>query len=269
MAMIATSSIALQNLAGKTDPTLKSIGEVFKQLGSGLKTGQGFESAALIAIADRFTRQMQGAGQARLEVNDGISLTQVADAALGEIEDGLQRIKELAVQSANAGASDSDRQSLQEEAEAIQGQIQAILAETSYNDINPLATDQTLSFQSGSEPENQTQVQLQDLTDVMASVDITTQEGAETVLNAASEALQRISDQRGEMGSAQTQLIHVADTLSRLSESLAFPGGRILNADMADDASNFIALSLRTQANLALQTQGDKLSSSRVQQLLQ
>ncbi len=269
MAMIATSSVGLQNLSSKTDPTVKSINDVFKQLGSGLKTGQGFESAALIAIADRFTSQIQGANLARSQINDGISLTQIADAALSEVETGMQRIQELATQSANASLNDSDRQALQKEVDAIQGGIQSILTDTSFNDINLLTTDQTLSFQTGPGSDNQTQLQLRDLSAVFTPVDVTTREGAENALSAASDALKRISEQRSAMGTAESQLVSVADTLSQLSETLSFSHGSMLNADMAEGASNAIALSLRTQATLALQTQADKLSSSRVQQLLQ
>ncbi|HIJ83229.1 MAG: hypothetical protein HW380_1955 [Magnetococcales bacterium] len=270
MAMITASSVGLQNYSGKSDPIIKSLDDTFKQLSQGLKTrGQGSESAALIAIADRFTSQMQGANQARLQVNDAISLTQVADAALGSVETGFQRLQELATQSANSTLSDTDRQALQKEASTIQEQIQTIIADTSYNDVSLLSADQTLSFQTGPGANNQTGVQLRDFSTAFTQVDISTQAGGESAIQAANDALKRIGGQRAEFGAAEARFVSVADTLSQLSETISSAEGRISGSDMADKISNSIALAIRARASTALQTQADKLSSSRVQQLLQ
>lgn len=269
MAMISTSSIGRPNFTNNSDAALRSLGDTFKQLAKGLKTGHGLENSALLAIADRFTTQIQGANQTRLQVNDGISLTQVADAALTEVESGFQQLQSLATQSANGTLNDTDRQDLQKQATAIQSQIQSIITGTDYNDINVLATNETLTFQTGANATNQTQVKLQDLTTAFAQVDISSQSGAEAAIKATADFLTRIGAQRGSFGNTQNSLISIADTLSRLSENLTASESRIADADMAQKTSNAIALAIRVQAGVALQAQGDKLSGSRIQQLLQ
>ncbi|MBF0603179.1 MAG: hypothetical protein HQL07_05730 [Nitrospirae bacterium] len=269
MAMISTSSIGHPNFTNKSDAALKSLNDTFRQLSSGLKTGHGFENAALLAIADRFTNQLQGAHQARLQVNDGISLTQVADAALAEVESGFQQLQSLAIQSADGSLVDADRQVLQEQASAIQSQIQSIITDTDYNDINVLASNETLTFQSGANATGQTQIQLQDLTTAFSQIDISSQSGAEVAISSAADALARVSTQRTNFDNVQLNLVSVSDTLSRLSETLTSADGRIADADMAQEISSAISLAIRAQAGVALQAQGDRLSGSRVQQLLQ
>ncbi|MBF0434492.1 MAG: hypothetical protein HQL77_03860 [Magnetococcales bacterium] len=269
MAMIATNSIGHQQLTGKSDTAIKSMSDTFKQLAGGLKAGSNFENAALVAIADRFTAQVKGTNLARIQVNDGIAVTQIAGDALNTIADAVQQLQGLATQGANATLNTADRQALQQQVSAIQDEIQATITGTTYNDHALLASNQGLSFQAGPNAGNVIQVPLQDLRGTVPAMDLSTQGGAETALQAASDVLKRIGELQGSFGASEQQLTAASENLSQSSEIQTVTGGRILNADMADRASNSIANSIRVQAGLALQLQSEKLSGARVQSLLQ
>lgn len=269
MAMIATNSIGLQALAGKSDSAIKSMSDTFKQLASGIKAGHSFENAALVAIADRFTSQVQGANQAKIQINDGIAATQIAGDALSSIATGLQQLQGLATQGSTASLTSADRQALQQQAAAVQEQIQATITGTTYNNQNLLASNQVLSFQSGADAGNNIQVALQDLRGSIAPVNLSTQGGAQSAIQVVSDALDRINALQGSFGGSEQQLSAAAESLSQSSDIQQITGGRILNSDMADRASNAIAHAIRAQAGIALQLQADKLVGARVQKLVQ
>src|SRR5437868_7326765 len=103
------SSLTAQRSSGRVQDQLSTS---MARLSSGLRINSAKDDAAGLAISERFTTQIRGLSQAARNANDGISLAQTAEGALGELTSNLQRIRELAVQSANASNSASDRQAL-------------------------------------------------------------------------------------------------------------------------------------------------------------
>ena len=118
--------------------TLSSLATSTARLSSGLRINSAADDAAGLAIADRFTSQIRGTTQAGRNANDGISLAQTAEGALASIDDNLQRIRELSVQSANATNSSSDRASLQLEVSQLQSEVDRVASQTQFNGINLL-----------------------------------------------------------------------------------------------------------------------------------
>ena len=123
------SLTAQRNLLG----TEKTLNTALQRLSSGLRVNSAKDDAAGLAISDRMTSQIRGLNQAARNANDGISLAQTAEGALQEATSILQRIRELAVQSANDTNSSSDRQSLQDEVVQLQAEINRIAETTSFN----------------------------------------------------------------------------------------------------------------------------------------
>jgi len=121
-----------------------------ERLSSGLRINSAKDDAAGLAISERFTSQIRGLNQAQRNANDGISLAQTAESALGSSGDMLQRIRELAVQSVNATNSDSDRAALQGEASQLLSELGRIADQSSFNGRNLLdGTFGTVDFQVG------------------------------------------------------------------------------------------------------------------------
>nr|WP_246120780.1 flagellin [Luteimonas granuli] len=132
MSVINTNTIALnaqRNLATNS----ASLSTTIQRLSSGLRINSAKDDAAGLAISQRFTTQIRGMDQAARNANDGISLAQTAEGALGEIGNNLQRIRELAVQSRNATNSDSDRAALNAEVGQLKSEIQRVAEQTSFN----------------------------------------------------------------------------------------------------------------------------------------
>ncbi len=125
---------AQRNLATSSSDLATSLG----RLSSGLRINSAKDDAAGLAISERFTTQIRGMDQAARNANDGISLSQTAEGAMGEIGNNLQRIRELAVQSRNATNSDSDRAALNEEAQQLKAEINRVADQTSFNGVKLL-----------------------------------------------------------------------------------------------------------------------------------
>jgi flagellin len=129
------SSLTAQRNASKTQNELSTA---ISRLSSGLRINSAKDDAAGLAISERFTSQVRGLNQAARNANDGISLAQTAEGALGSIGSNLQRMRELAVQSANATNSASDRAALQQEVSQLAAEIDRVATQTQFNGINLL-----------------------------------------------------------------------------------------------------------------------------------
>ena len=125
---------AQRNLTSSSSSLSTSI----QRLSSGLRINSAKDDAAGLAISERFSSQIKGLNQAQRNANDGISLAQTAEGALGTVTNNLQRIRELAVQSANATNSSSDRAALQTEAAQLLSEIDRVANQTSFNGVKLL-----------------------------------------------------------------------------------------------------------------------------------
>ncbi len=140
-----TSLIAQKNLSASENSLSTSI----ERLSSGLKINSASDDAAGQAIANRMSSQITGLEQASSNASDGISLAQTTEGALDQVNDNLQRIRELAVQAANGTNSQSDLQSIQDEITQRLDEINRISSQTSFNGVDVLSSNQKISIQVG------------------------------------------------------------------------------------------------------------------------
>ena len=141
------SSLTAQRNATRTQNDLSTA---IARLSSGLRINSARDDAAGLAISERFTAQIRGLNQAARNANDGISLAQVAEGGLGSVGSNLQRMRELAVQSANATNSSSDRAALQQEVAQLTAEIDRVATQTQFNGLNLLdGTFTAQQFQVG------------------------------------------------------------------------------------------------------------------------
>ena len=138
MAMTINTNLASLDAQRNQSRTQNDLSTAIARLSSGLRINSAKDDAAGLAISDRFTAQIRGVNQAARNANDGISLAQTAEGALASVTDNLQRIRELAVQSANATNSASDRASLQLEVSQLSAEIDRVATQTSFNGTNLL-----------------------------------------------------------------------------------------------------------------------------------
>ena len=133
MAQIINTNTMSLNAQRNLSTSGNSLATSIQRLSSGLRINSAKDDAAGLAISERFTTQIRGINQAARNANDGISLAQTAEGALGEIGNNLQRIRELAVQARNATNSASDRQALNAEVQLLKAEIQRVSEQTNFN----------------------------------------------------------------------------------------------------------------------------------------
>ena len=150
MAQIINTNISSLTAQRNANRTQNDLSTAIQRLSSGLRINSAKDDAAGLAISDRMTAQIRGTNQAARNANDGISLAQVAEGALGSVTGNLQRIRELAVQSANATNSASDRAALQQEVAQLTTEIDRVATQTQFNGLNLLdGTFTAQQFQVG------------------------------------------------------------------------------------------------------------------------
>lgn len=138
MAQVINTNLASLNAQRNLNRSQMGLATSLERLSSGRRINSARDDAAGLAISERFTAQIRGLNQAVRNSNDGISLAQTAEGALGEVTNNLQRIRELAVQSANATNSSSDRAAMQQEVSQLVDEIDRIANQTNFNGVNLL-----------------------------------------------------------------------------------------------------------------------------------
>ncbi|MGK2953990.1 MAG: flagellin, partial [Thiobacillus sp.] len=133
MAAVINTNVASINAQRNLTSSQSALQTSLQRLSSGLRINSAKDDAAGLAISERFTTQIRGLNQAVRNANDGISLAQTGEGALNELTQNLQRIRELAVQSANATNSSSDRSALDLEVKQRLAEVDRIASQTSFN----------------------------------------------------------------------------------------------------------------------------------------
>ncbi|HEI8866066.1 FliC/FljB family flagellin [Serratia sp. AKBS12] len=160
--VINTNSLSLmaQNNLNKSQ---SSLGTAIERLSSGLRINSAKDDAAGQAISNRFTANIKGLTQASRNANDGISLAQTTEGALNEVNDNLQNIRRLTVQSQNGSNSSSDLQSIQDEISQRLSEINRISEQTDFNGVKVLSSDQKLTIQVGANDNETIDIELKDI----------------------------------------------------------------------------------------------------------
>lgn len=150
MAAIINTNVISMNAQRNLNGSQNALATTLQRLSSGLRINSAKDDAAGLAISERMTSQIKGFTQAIRNANDGISMSQTAEGALGEIGNNLQRIRELAVQSRNASNSASDRTALNNEVQQLKAEIDRVASTTTFNGIKLLdGTFTNQDFQVG------------------------------------------------------------------------------------------------------------------------
>lgn len=138
MAQVINTNVASLNAQRNLNKSQSMLSTSLQRLSSGMRINSAKDDAAGLAISERFTAQIRGLNQAARNSNDGISLAQTAEGALGEVTNNLQRVRELAVQSSNATNSASDRLAMQEEVTQLMAEIDRVATQSNFNGVKLL-----------------------------------------------------------------------------------------------------------------------------------
>jgi len=254
-----TAALRAQNGSRVANSALQSAME---RLSTGKRINSAKDDAAGLAISSSMTSQIRGMSQAIRNANDGISLAQTADGALGEVTNMLQRIRELAVQSASGTYSDDDRANLQSEVTELGAQIDAIISDTKFNGVAVFgSSDVTVDIQTGSGSADQTTLTITGL-DVSAASGADISGGDASVLDDVDDALKAVNSTRASLGAGQSRLESVVNNLSNQVVNLSDARSRIEDADFSAESTNLAKANILAQASTAMLAQANQTQAN-------
>ena len=269
MQVINTNLMSL-NAQGNLSGTQKDLSTAIQRLSTGLRVNSAKDDAAGLAIANRMDAQARGMNVAVRNANDGISLSQTAEGALGKVTDMMQRMRELAVQAANASNTDTDRTSLNAEFTQLGAEVNRTLLATRFNGQAILAGSAGgLQFQIGSN--NATTDQLTVTTTNMATaanvaavttattavLTGTTATNANAMITALDAAIDTVNSERATYGAVQNRFEAVISNLQIGAENQSAAKSRIMDADFAAETANLTRAQILQQAGTAMLAQAN------------
>ncbi len=271
MTVIATNVSALRS-ANASNSANKMLSTAMERLSTGKRINSAKDDAAGLAIASSMTAQVRGMNQAIRNANDGISMAQTAEGALGEVTNMLQRIRELAVQSASGSYSDDDRTNMNAEVTALTGQIGDILTKSDFNGVKlfdgSAGTSGVVSIQTGANNGDTTSLTLAAITDSTAATTVATAAGANTALTTVDAQLKTIGTARANLGAAQSRFESVVNNLTSNTTNLSDAKSRIEDADFSAETTALAKAQILSQASTAMLAQANQ-SQQGVLKLLQ
>jgi len=270
MALVINSNIMSLNAQRNVSQTNGQLATSLERLSSGLRINSAKDDAAGLYTVERMTADIRGLNQAARNAADGISLAQTAEAALGQISDGLQRIRELAVQAANGTVE--DRTGLQAEADLLSAEITRIVDAASFNGVQLLDGTQLtpLEFQVGQDATDQIQISNVAL-DVSAingyagagAFDISTDaNAAQAELTNLDADIDAVSGLRATFGATQNRFEAVISSVQSYAENISASRSRIQDADFAAETANLTKVQIMQQAGVAMLAQANQAPQS-------
>ena len=265
MPQTINTNIASLNAQRNMSTSQSSLATSMQRLSSGLRVNSAKDDAAGLAIAERMNAQVRGMNVAARNANDAISLAQTAEGAIGKLTDMAQRMRELAVQSANGTNTAADRTSLDAEYQQLAAEITRTIGTTTFNGLAILAGDAgALDFQVGANSGQTVSVTTTDLSanaDVTAvtSGDVTSAANAGTAITNLDTMLNTLNSERATYGAAQNRFEAVISVLQVAAENQSAARGRIMDADFAAETANLSRAQILQQAGNAMVAQANQL----------
>jgi len=254
-----------------------NIGKNMEKLSSGFRVNRAADDAAGLAISEKMRAQIRGLNMASKNSQDAVSLVQTAEGGMQTIQDILQRVRELSVQSASdTNQNEVDREALQLETEQLIEEINDIAKTTEFNKMQLLDAsggennDGTFTIQAGANSEQDMEISIESMTAEklgVDSVDISTRSGATGALETIDGALNVVSMQRASLGAYQNRLEFKIQNLNNQAENVTAAESRIRDADMAATMTEFTRNNILFQASTAMLAQANSMPQSVLQLL--
>ena len=276
MAQIINTNLMSLNAQRNLSTTQSALATSVQRLSTGLRVNSAKDDAAGLAIAERMNTQVRGMNVAIRNANDAISLAQTAEGSLSKINDMGQRMRELAVQSANATNNDTDRASLDAEFQALSAEIKRNLDGTSFNGTKLFAALATLTFQVGANNTATDQISVvtaeltkdAKLTAVLGGTggatpaDIKSAANSTAALEKLDGMLATVNAKRAEFGATQNRFEAVIQTLQVSAENQTAARSRIMDADFASETAALTRAQVLQQAGTSMLSQANSLPNN-------
>jgi len=268
MALTVNTNVSSLNAQRNLNKSSQGLATSMERLASGMRINSAKDDAAGLQIANRLTSQVNGLAVAQRNANDGISIAQTAEGAMNETTNILQRMRELALQSANGSNSDDDRASLQKEVVALGLEVTRIAEKTAFGDISLLEGSFTSTkFQVGANADEVISFAIADMsadalggtTLKISALDITDEPKSQLAIAAIDEAIKTVDGQRADLGAVQNRFSHTISNLANIQENVSASRSRIQDTDFATETAQMTKNQILQQAGTSILAQANQL----------
>lgn len=264
MGLFVNTNVSSLNAQRQLFNSGESLGTSFERLSSGFRINRAADDAAGLQITDRMTSQVQGLNQAVRNANDAISLAQTAEGALGEVTQGLQRIRQLAVQSQNGINTSADRTALQKEVSALKAEISRVAQTTQFAGVDVLSGGFSAAFLVGANAGQTISVNLSRSGGFGASglsltnTTVATHADASAAIASVDAAISTIGATRADLGALQNRFQSTIRNLSNISENVSGARSRIRDTDFATETAELTRNQIIQQASTTVLSQANQ-----------
>ena len=268
MSVINTNISAMQAANASTSAS-NMLSGAMEQLSTGSQINSAADNAAGLAISTSMTSQINGLNQGVQNANDGISLAQTAQGSLTEVTNMLQRVRDLAVQSANGTYQASDRTDMQSEVTSLNTQITSILSSTKFNG-NALfsttsGTNLTFNIQAGANSGDTVTLTSQAIDGTLASatgLDVSTTTAANTTIGNVDTLLGQVSSTNASFGAGQNQLQSAVNNMTSDGTNLSAAKSQITDTNYSAETTKLAKAQILSQASTAMLAQANQSQQS-------
>ena len=266
MSVINTNvkSIVAQNALAVNN---RNLGKAMEQLSTGKRINTAADDAAGLAITDRMTAQIRALNQSIRNANDAVSMMQTAEGATNEISNMLQRMRELAVQSANDSYGTNDRTALQTENDQLKEEITRIASNTQWNGMSVLngtiGSSGVVTFQVGTQGDATSSITVEfkalDATTLTVdSLQLDSNSNSQAAIGKLDTAIQTVDTFRATLGAKINRMTSAADNLTNVAMNTSASRSRILDADYAQATTELARSQIIQQAATAMLAQANQ-----------
>ena len=261
--MRINNNISAMNSYRNLTTVNETVDKSMEKLSSGLRINRAGDDAAGLAISEKMRGQVKGLAMATKNSQDGISMIQTAEGALNESHSIIQRMRELAVQSANDTNTDSDRQKVQLEVDQLVEELDRVGNTTEFNTqvlMDGNFDSEGVLFHIGANKDQNVNLKFNDMRSGslgLAGIKMDTQEGANTAIKTINDALEAVSTERAKYGAMQNRLEHTINNLRVSGENLQAAESRIRDTDMASEMVKLNKDKIISQSGTAMLAQAN------------
>lgn len=270
MSTVINTNVAALGAQRALAKTSNELSTALQRLSSGMRINSAKDDAAGLAIAERLTSQVRGYNQAIRNAGDGISLSQTAEGGIEAITNALQRMRELAVQSANYTNTAADRTAITSEVNQLKAEINRLAEQTAFN--GTVLLDGNFAgggnFQVGANASEVIQVggisdmrttALGTATLKVSAVSVATQDDASDALEALDAAITQVTNERAELGASINRFEQTISNLRVTVENVTSARSRIQDADFAAETAALTRLQILQQSGMAVLSQANQI----------
>ena len=262
--MIVQHNMTALNANRQLGVSNSNLAKSTEKLSSGYRINRAGDDAAGLSISEKMRGQIRGLNQASTNAQDGVSLIQTAEGALGEVHSVLQRMRELTVQASNDTNVTADRDAIAAEQTQLVAEIDRIATQTQFNTMNLLDGNfKNKNLQVGANKSQSISVTIGAMTSAglgvqAAGTSMTDHATATTFISAVDKALGSVSKARSNLGAIQNRLEHTIANADNTAENLQAAESRIRDVDMADEMVKYSKSSILQQAGQSMLAQANQ-----------